>query len=159
MAVRRILKVGPRPFIAFSIMLVLLLILPLFIGIRTQRWGDAGQFAALFIGIVGMMCLIAARNKLVVTDEGIAYRFGIGAIRAIKFEDISASIPVVLAEPDWPITLAVYDTVNEYPALWVSLKPWRHEDVMWLLTIPELKVQPPTRGLTRRSKRPLTPAG
>jgi hypothetical protein len=155
MAVRRIIKVGPRPFIAFSIMLVLLLVLPLVIGIRTHNWATATQFAAVFIGLVAVMCLIVARNKLVVTDEGIAYRFGIGPIRAVNFRDIAASVPVVLAEPDWPITLAIYDNVSEWPALWVPLKPWRHEDVTWLLSIPELKIQAPTRGLTKQSRRPL----
>ena len=154
MAVRRIIRVGPRPFVAFSIMLILLLLLPLFVGNRTHDWANAAEFAALFIGIVAVMCVVAARNKLVVTDEGIAYRFGIGPIRAIKFQDIAASIPGVPAEPEWPITLAIYDKVSEYPALWVPLKPWRHEDVSWLLSIRGLKVEPPTRELTKQSRRP-----
>jgi hypothetical protein len=61
MTAPRIIRVGPRPIIVFSVMLILLLILPLLIGIRTHDWANAAKFATVFIGIVALMCLIAAR--------------------------------------------------------------------------------------------------
>lgn len=148
---RRIIRPGPRPFIAGAIMFVLFaIVMLLLIGLRTGRWSDAAQCAGWLLAIGAVFFVIVAGNRLVVTDESIGYRIGFSAIRRIYFRDITTSVPVILAESEWPITLAIYGGDTRWPALWIPLKPWRLSDVQWLLTLPELKLEEPVRSLTKR---------
>src|SRR5437867_1891334 len=106
---RRVIRPGPRPFIAGTIMFVPLAVaMFLLIGMRTQRWVDAAQCAGSLLAIMGIFFLIVSGNRLVVTDDSIGYRIGCSPIRRIYFRDIAASVPVILAESDWPVTLAIY---------------------------------------------------
>jgi hypothetical protein len=148
---RRTIKPGPRPFIAGTIMFVpLSLAMLLLIGLRTGRWGDAAQCAGSLLAIGAVFFLMVTGNRLVVTDESIGYRIGFSPIRRIYFRDITASVPVILAESDWPITLAIYGSNSRWPTLWIPLKPWRQSDVKWLLTLSQLKLEEPVRSLTKR---------
>jgi len=153
---RRIIRTGPRPLIAAAIMLALLLTLPLYILITKGPSVDDAKLAASFIVIIGLFCLVVRRSRVTVTADSIEYQRGFGPVRRMYFRDIAASVPIVAAEPDWPITLAIYRDGSKWPAMFVPLKPWHRSDVTWLLRIPELKVQPPSRGLTKRSSQPLT---
>lgn len=90
------------------------------------------------------------REQLVVIDESIGYRIGYSPMRHIYFRDITTSVAIILAESDWPITLAIYGSHTRWPALWVPLKPWRQSDVQWLLTLPELNLEKPLRSVTKR---------
>ena len=152
----RIIRRGPRPFIAAGVISGLLLLLPLSTGLATGRWMDAGQFAFRLLGIMAVFCLIVSGNRVVVTNDCIGYRIGYIPIRRVHFRDIVASVPAVLAERDWPIALVVFREGRSLPAMVVPLKPWRLEDVKWLLSLPQLKVQPPITGLTMRSSQRLT---
>jgi hypothetical protein len=122
----------------------------LLIGLRTGRWGDAAQCAGSLLAIMAVFFIIVSGNRLVVTDESIGYRFGFSPMRRMYFRDIASSVPVIVGEPDWPITLAIYAPHSRRPAMWVPLKPWRQSDVKWLLTLPQLKLEQPIRSLTKR---------
>jgi hypothetical protein len=148
---RRVIPPGPRPFIAGTIMFVpLAAAMLLLIGVRTGRWGDAAQCAGSLLALMAVFFVIVSGNRVVVTDESIGYRIGFSPMRSMYFRDIAASAPVILAESDWPITLAIYGQHSRRPAMWIPLKPWRQSDVKWLLTLPELKLEKPIRSLTKR---------
>lgn len=139
----RILKPGPRPFIAFGVMLALLLVLPLYTGIAKGQWTDAAQLAGWFLGTFAILCFFVSSTKLTVTGESIAFRRGLAASRRVDFRDITASVPLVLGERDWPVSLAIYCDDPKQPTLILPLKPFRQADVTQLLSMPELRVRQP----------------
>jgi hypothetical protein len=148
---RRIVRPGPRPFIAGSVIFIPLVVaMLLLVGLGTGRWGDAAQCAGSLFAIGALFFAIVARNRLVVTDKSIGYRIGFSPIRHIYFRDITTSVPIMLAESDWPITLAIYGADTTWPALWVPLKPWRQSDVEWLLSLRDLKLEKAIRCLSKR---------
>jgi hypothetical protein len=118
-----------------------MIILPLLIGFRTGRWGDAGQFALVFLGIGAAFCLFVSGNRIVVTDDYLDYRVSFIPKGRVYFQNVVASVPVTLAERDWPLSLTIFGRDPDRPEMVLLLKPWHKADVDWLLSLPQLKVQ------------------
>lgn len=138
---KRILKPGPRPFIAFTVMFLLLLCLPAAIVITRDLWGEAGKLAACLFVIYGALCLVVRRARIIVSADSIAVQAAFGEQRRVFFRDITTSRAGVLAELEHPISLEVYCAGRQRPALQIGLKSFRRRDVAWLLSLPELKVE------------------
>ena len=136
----RILRPGPRPFVAFSIMCGLLLCLPLLVGVKRGDWSDSAKMAVTIFALYGVLCFVISRNRIIVATDFIAVKPPFGPQQRVSFCDIKASVPAILAEPDHPISLAVY-CGQKQPTLRIHLKLFRKADIAWLLSLPELKVK------------------
>jgi hypothetical protein len=139
---RRVIRPNPRPFVGaciiFGSLAVIFLVL---IGIRTTRWGDAAQVALAFLGIGAAFSLAVIGNRIVVTDDYLDYRLCWVPKGRVYFQDITESVPVTLAQRDWPLNLAIYGRNASRPEMVLLMKPWHKSDVDWLLSLPQLKVQ------------------
>jgi hypothetical protein len=113
----------------------------LLIGIRTGRWSDAGQLALVFLGIGAAFSLAVSGNHIVVTDDYLDYRVCFVPKGRVYFQDVTTSVPVTLAERDWPLSLSIYGRDESRPEMVLLMKPWHKSDVNWLLSLPQLKVQ------------------
>ena len=138
---RRVIRPGPRAFIGAGVIFSgLALVFALLLG-TSGRWSDAAQSVLIFLGIGAAFCLAVLGNRIVVTDDYIDYRVCFIPRRRVYFRDVVASIPVTLAERDWPLRLAIYGQDDSRPLMMLLMKPWHKSDVDWLLSLPELKVQ------------------
>ena len=146
----RVLKPGPRPFIAFSIMFGLLLCLPIFLAARTGKFVDAAKIASCFIGLYAVLCFGIRRGRIVVTDDFISFTPPFGGRQTVLFSDIQASFARVLAEPEHPVSLDLCADSGKRtedgqivlaPLLSIGLKSFRQSDVAWLLSLPALRIQ------------------
>ena len=141
MPTARCLKPGSRPLIVFGIMLALLLLLPLSIGIAKGLWKDAAKMAGVLVTVFGVVGISVGSARIIVSNDSIAFRRSLARSQRVLFRDISRSVPKIMLEHDWPISLAIYGGDGNQPMLTVPLKPFRHSDVTWLLSLPDLKVQ------------------
>jgi hypothetical protein len=141
MPATRCLKPGPRPLIVFGIILGLLLLLPISIGITRGLWKEAAKIAGVQIGVFAVVGVSIGSVRIIVSGDSIAFRRGVGPLKRVLFRNISRSVPQVLLERDWPVSLKIYCGEDDQPVLSLPLKPFHHSDVTWLLSIPELKVQ------------------
>src|SRR6185369_8743982 len=96
----RILKPGPRPIIAFSVMCGLLLCLPISLVVSKGMWIDAGQMTICILAVYGFLCFMVRGNRIDVTADSIESKSRLGIRQIAYFRDILVSIPEVLAEPD-----------------------------------------------------------
>jgi hypothetical protein len=149
----RVLRPGPRPYVALGIVFALAAAIPLAVFTMRAMWADAAMAGASLLLVYGAICLALARSRIVVSPRGIAVRETLRRERAVPFDEIVASVPNVLGEPDHPVTLDVFTSdrqlAAEQPALTARIKPYRREDVQWLLALPGLKVTPPPSGDVR----------
>jgi hypothetical protein len=149
----RVLRPGPRPYIAIGIVLGLAAAIPLAVFMARAMWTDAMKAAAGALLVYGAICLALACCRITLTARGIAVRETLRRERSVRFDDIVASVPRVLGEPDHPVSLDVYTAAEPSgdgaPALRIRLKPYRQEDVRSLLALPALKVTAPAPGSWR----------
>jgi hypothetical protein len=137
----RILKPGPRPYVALGIILgavTLLATLPI---VRAGKPWQAIKAAEGMLAVYGAVCLAVSRQRVVVESDSVAFRELFKPTNRIRFADISKSIPRTVAEPEHPVALEIYTYNRKGPALRLRLKSFRQADVAWLVSIPELKIQ------------------
>jgi hypothetical protein len=63
-----------------------------------------------------------------------------GTFNEIMFNDITGSVAETFAETRHPVTLNIYVKNKQWPALSLLLKPYKQKDILWLLQLPQLKV-------------------
>jgi hypothetical protein len=137
---RRVLTPGPRPFIAFGILLGAIGLLLVSVGIAHGRGIGSLKALAPLAGLYAALCAGLLRSRIVVTDDAIGYRPPFGIVeKRIPFSDVAASVTSVLAEPEHPVTLRIL-TKPGRRGIELRLKPFRQTDVAWLLSLPGLKV-------------------
>ncbi len=136
----RIIKPGSRPIVAFGVMFGIIFVLPILIAVQ-GNWSVAVQIAGILILGYALLGAYALRQRILVSDDSIAFRTPLGRELRIPFSEIDISIAPVVAEPGHPVALEIYRNRNERPALKIPLKSFRHADVNWLLDLPQLKLQ------------------
>lgn len=137
----RILRPGPRPYIALGIVLgavALLGMLPVF--------GAGKPWQALQVGggaliVYGGICLAISHQRVLVQSDCVAFQELFKPTVRVYFKDISKSVARTFAEPQHPVALDIYTQSKNRPALRLRLKSFRQADVAWLTSIPDLKVQ------------------
>jgi hypothetical protein len=138
---RRVLRPGPRAFIAFAILFGAIALLLLGVGVAHGRGLRALDGIVWFAILYAVVCAGILRARIVVTRDAIAYRAPFGIFeRSVPFSQVTASTVSVLVEPEHPVTLEIF-TDRDAPALTVRLKAFRQSDVRWLLALHELKVE------------------
>jgi hypothetical protein len=136
----KILKPGPRLFIALSIIFGLLLLLPLYLGLASGKWIDSakmgGSIIALSVIVLGPIALV----RVEVDEHEIRLRkYGVFKKRA-RFDLISHTYANVLAEKEWPLSLTIIGKDGNKEMMTINLKVLRKEDVSWLLSFTKLKI-------------------
>ncbi len=136
----RVLRPGPRPFIALGILFGVITVLLL--GVALAH----GRILQTFDAIVAVPVLYAVlaagllRARIVVSDDALAWRPPFGLLeRSVAFSRVKVSNASVLAEPEHPVTLEIF-AGGRVPALTLRLKLFRQNDVAWLISLPQLKV-------------------
>jgi hypothetical protein len=137
----RILRPGPRPYIALGIVLGAVTTLATFPLIRAGKPWPAIQAGGGTLVLYGVLCLAIARQRVVVQIDSLSFQELFKPTHRVKFGDISKSVARTLAEPEHPVALDIYTHNTRIPALRLRLKSFRQADVAWLVSIPELKVQ------------------
>ncbi len=142
----RILRPGPRPFVAFGILWLLVAALLFVVAAVYRRpflpvLEALGYLAAVFAAVLSSIYLQASE----VGEDHIAVRFRFGFGRRVAFREIALSRRRTLAEPRHPVLLDIYVPDPKRPArpvlkLRLRLKAYRPGDVAWLLSLPQLKV-------------------
>ena len=137
----RTLKPGPRPFIAMGTMYAVLCLLPLGAGIHTGKWIDAGKMAGVFLILPVIMFGPIVGIRIEIDDTEIQLRNFGGVKKRARFDEIDFSIPRVLAEKDWPVSLTIVGGDDQREMMVINMKLLKKEDVAWLLALPPLKAQ------------------
>lgn len=126
---------------AFAVLFACVSLVPAWPAIRSGNTLVWLEYAASMFALFGALCLAIGIARIVVDEETLTYCPMPWAAIRVRFDDVSASVPQVLAEPDHPFSLAIYTNDVSRPALEVRLKAFRREDVEWLLSLPRLRVQ------------------
>ena len=136
----RVLRPGPRPFIAIGILFGVITLLLL--GVALAH----GRGLQMFEGIVAVPLLYAVlaagalRARIVISDDALAWRPPFGLLeQSVALSRITVSVASVLAEPEHPVMLEIF-AGGRVPALTLRLKLFRQNDVAWLISLPQLKV-------------------
>ena len=133
----RVLRSGPRPYIVSAIVFTPLLVALFIMAMRSGGWRYPGQIALAWAAF----CIFVSGNRIVVTDDYLEYCVAFMPRGRVYFRDIVASVPMTLAERDWPVRLQIYVQDDPRPQMSLLLKPWHKTDVDWLLSLPQLKVR------------------
>jgi hypothetical protein len=136
----RILRPGPRPIIAFGVMFAILLCLPILLAFQ-GKWIVAAQIGGILLVMYIAISFYVSRGRILVTNDYVAYQPPFGSEQRVAFRDIEVSIANVLAEPQHPYSLEIYRIRNQRPALTILLKAFRQDEVVWLISLPQLKVR------------------
>jgi hypothetical protein len=137
----RILKPTKRPLIAFGIVISPVFAIGLLAFVNSGFKLDALPLAVGPVLLYGLFSVAIMGSSLeIFGDEIVQRRFFVFSQR-IRFSNITRSEIQFLAERDHPISISVYKSGSQVPALNSSLKLYRKEDVAWLCELPELKVE------------------
>ena len=136
---KRTLRLAPRPFIAFALVLSPLFAILLWIwvtnGFRAQDLFLVIPFLLIYAGFSAVI----ASTRVSVNQDGLTVSSMMVFKNTVRFAEIDHCDLQILAERDHPIAAFVYRTGEDTPVLTVRLKPYRKEDVQWLISLPELK--------------------
>lgn len=106
--------------------------------------------AGCLIVLPALMFGAIASFRLEVDEDEIRLK-NFGFIRKrVRFQEIGYSYASVLGEKDWPVSLKIIgraeegvsegDDSDEHELMTVGLKILRKDDVTWLLSLPQLKI-------------------
>ena len=98
------------------------------------------ELAGVVLLLYGIIFFNIWRTRIMIGDHSISFQPAWGSLREVQFKDIARSVAVVLTEPQHPLALQIYGSDQQCPILSLRLKPYRREDVSWLLQLPALKV-------------------
>ncbi len=133
----KVFKPGPRPAIAFAIVLGILAVLLLALGpagSALETLKGLGLLAAVFAAV--LVNIYASR--IVIGDGYIAWKSGILPERRMALADIERAKIGVLAERDHPVMVELHSVQGE--RMRIRLKAFRKADVQQLLAVVERKL-------------------
>lgn len=133
----KVLKPGPRPAIAFAIVLGVIAAILLSLGPAGSAL-QALKGVGLLAAVLGMLLANIYASRIVIGDGYVAWKPGVRPERRILFAEIDHSRIRVLAEPDHPVMLEVFDVQGQRTE--IRLKAFRKADVQQLLAVSELKI-------------------
>lgn len=137
----RVLRPGPRPFIALGILFGMITVLLVGVGLAHGRVLQAWEPIVAFPVLYAVLAAGFLRARIVVGGDALAWRPPFGLLeQSVAFSRVTGSIASILAEPEHPVTLEIF-TGKAAPALTLRLKLFRQNDVAWLLSLPQLKVE------------------
>lgn len=128
----KVFKPGPRPAIAFAIVLGLVAVLLLALGPAGSAL-EALKGVALLGAVVAVMLVNIYSSRIVLGDGYIAWKPGLLPERRMALAEIERAKVGVLAEPDHPVTLDLFSVRGERMRL--RLKAFRTGDVQQLLAV------------------------
>src|SRR5690349_3042894 len=128
----RVLKPGPRPAIAFAIVLGIVAVLLLALGPAGSAL-EALKGVALLGAVVGVVLVNIYSSRIVLGDGYIAWKPGLLPERRMAVAEIERAKIGVLAEPDHPATLDLFSVQGKRMRL--RLKAFRKSDVQELLAV------------------------
>jgi hypothetical protein len=140
----RTLYPGPRPAVAFSVMLALLagiFFVAAPAGARLKSLTDIWKLAVVFLVVLGLIYSVQIR----VEEDGIAVIRGFWSRRAVRFGQISHSVPRIMGERNHPLWLDIYGEGASL-LLRVPLKALRQRDVDWLMSLNQLMIRARSGG-------------
>ncbi len=138
---KKILKPSPRPFIGFSIVVAPILLIGLWIFAQHGFRVDDLPAVLLPLLLYASFAIAIMGRAVVVTDKEIVRTSLFFLEKKIKFSEIQRSEVQILGERDHPAWLTIFRTGKDRPALSMSLKTYRKEDVAWLCALPEIKAK------------------
>jgi hypothetical protein len=133
----KIMRPGPRPFIAFGLISVVICVVVVSASLKIGDWHEL-----IWALVFPAFCFVPfAFCALEFDDSEIRLKnFGIVWKRA-RFDEIEVSRAQTLRENDWPLSITIFSKSDERVLMTVRLKIWRKSDVTWLLARPELKLE------------------
>jgi len=104
--------------------------------------GQPQELIKIGLGLVilyAAVCFNVWQTYIIVSDNAITLKRALRSPQSVAFKDITRSIPQTLAEPAHPVALLIFRSQKRDPIV-VRLKPYRREDVAWLLSLSRLRV-------------------
>ncbi len=136
----RVLRPGPRPFIALGILFGVITVLLLGVALAHGRGLQTLEGIVAIPVIYAVLTAGVLRARIVVSDDALAWRPPFGLLEeSVAFSGVTVSNALVLAEAEHPVTLEIF-AEGKVPALTLRLKLFRQKDVAWLISLPQLKV-------------------
>ena len=149
----QLIKPGPRPFIALG--MAYGAILAVLAGVFFLATGSPATEAAKCIGFVLFLSIVITlnvwRTRIVISTDSLLLYQVAGSVREVRFRDIIGSVAEYPYGSGTPRLLNIYVKERQWPAITLSLKPYREEDVRALLSLPALKVSHEEAGGVRIS--------
>jgi hypothetical protein len=145
----RIIKPGPRAYAAAFFILLMALALPFGCLLAYGEWLAALKAFGVLLAGSGLVVSGISRTRIVFSEDSIRLKYSIAPEQRVRFIDIFASRAQVLYEPNHPVCLHIFGDTGKrteegdvIPVLLLrlQLKPFRQQDVAWLLSQPEFRV-------------------
>ena len=145
----RIIKPGPRAYVAAFFILLMALALPFGCVLAYGEWLAALKAFGVLLAGSGLVVFGISRTRIVFTEDSIRLKYSIALEQSVRFSDIFASRAQVLCEPNHPVCLDIFGDTGKrteegdvIPVLLLrlQLKSFRQNDIAWLLSQPELRV-------------------
>lgn len=130
----RVLKPGPRPAIAFAIVLGILAVLLLSLGPAGSAL-EALKGLGLLAAVLAAVLVNIYASRIVIGEGYIAWKPGVLPERRMAFADIDRAKTSVLAERDHPVMVELRSVYGE--RMQIRLKAFRKSDVQQLLAAVE----------------------
>jgi hypothetical protein len=142
----RSLRISPRPFIAFAVVLSPIVVIWMLVLWKNGFRSDLilpGLLPFLLYGVV--MTVICSRMVSVDGDSVTVTSFFVRK-QSVPFSEIERSDLQYLGERDFPISIRIHAQGGR--SIMVRLKPFEKVDVAWFCALPHLKAVA-HRGFTR----------
>lgn len=133
----KVLKPGPRPAIAFAIVLGVIAAILLSLGPAGSAL-QALKGVGLLAAVLGMLLANIYASRIVIGDGYIAWKPGVMPERRMALAEIERAKANVLSERDHPVTLDLFSVHGE--RMQIRLKAFRKSDVQQLLAVVEQRL-------------------
>ena len=130
----KVLKPGPRPAIAFGIVLGLVAVVLLSLGPAGSAL-EALKGVGLLAVVLGLLLVNIYASRIVIGEGYIAWKPGVLPERRMALADIDGVKASVLAERDHPVMVELRSVHGE--RMQIRLKAFRKADVQQLLALVE----------------------
>ena len=140
-AMRRTLRLSPRPFVVFALLLGPVEIWMLWSLAKMHFRTDMIIPSLLPIAVYAMILSFIASVRVTVDDDGIAVSQFYFLRSRFRWQEVAYSDVQLLAEKNHPWFMSIHPVDENERVVSLSLKPFRAEDVKWLCSIPELKAR------------------
>jgi len=144
----RTLRLSPRPFIVFAILLGPLWAFTLISYLKAGRPHGELNNVLLWPMLYAVIMAAITSVRVTVRGDGILIKRWYFLTQKLNFVDITHSDVQILAEREWPMSISIHRAHNLAPVV-LGLKVVRQEDATWFCSLPTLKPNVHL-GLTKR---------